>query len=69
VRRALLQAAEKSPARCARLPTALHAGYPYRITRIRDYGRKLLGDLHPSRRLCQQHHATVRRQPPATSQR
>jgi len=38
---------------------------PRRITRIGDRGRKLLGDAHPSRRRREQHHATVRRQPPA----
>jgi hypothetical protein len=43
--------------------------HPRRIAPIGDHGRKLLGDPHPSRRLGEQHHATVRRQPPAVERR
>src|SRR5215204_2639046 len=38
--------------------------HPRRITRIGNHGRELLGDSHPSRSLCKQHHAAVRRQAP-----
>jgi hypothetical protein len=39
--------------------------HPRWIAPIGDHGRKLLGDPHLSRRRGEQHHTTVRRQPPA----